>query len=381
MKNLLNGIAFFTILLIPIHVYAQVPQAFSFQGVAIDAQGKALANTDINVEVKILQGSASSDSKYIEMHRATTNANGLYSLSIGLGQATYGSFEAIDWAASPMFISVGIDANGGSNFVLAGISQLLSVPYALRAGEATIKPKIYVRSNPTYRPAIIFNGTDYSGLGYITYYYQWIHGSPENVYVEFKGLPSNVSIYTNAMGGFSFTPEIINPSGVDTIVDGVLNRSSFLGVSDKAIKIPLGKYPLQLLFKTNDSVLDSMPFDLFVKDTYYDDCFSLLPSTKSISSNDCAEFDGLIEDKITFASSSKTQVSVTNIFDKSKVDYIDFIDPEDCSKTNISAANVTVSDFFIYNRNISIDGEKVVHKFRFKINATGELKNCVVEYD
>ncbi|MEO6190215.1 MAG: hypothetical protein ABIO44_07450 [Saprospiraceae bacterium] len=113
--------------------WAQIPQGFSFQGIANDMQGKPAVEKDIKVEIKLLQGSSNGQLLYAETHTVHTNVNGLYSLSVGLGTPTFKLFSEIAWKNSPIFISVGIDINNGMNFNLAGTTQLLSVPYALYA--------------------------------------------------------------------------------------------------------------------------------------------------------------------------------------------------------------------------------------------------------
>lgn len=117
---------------------AQAPQGFSFQGIANDVAGKPIIDKDIKVEIKLLQGSGTGTILYKEVHQAHTNTNGLYSLSVGMGVPSLNLFSDIEWKNSPIFISVGLDSNNGNNFVLAGITQLLSVPYALFAEKSNI---------------------------------------------------------------------------------------------------------------------------------------------------------------------------------------------------------------------------------------------------
>ncbi|MFN5207960.1 MAG: hypothetical protein ACK5D8_00585, partial [Bacteroidota bacterium] len=70
---------------------------------------------------------------YVETQTPTTNDNGLVSIEIGGGTVVSGTFAAINWASGPYFIKTETDATGGSNYSITGISQLLSVPYALYA--------------------------------------------------------------------------------------------------------------------------------------------------------------------------------------------------------------------------------------------------------
>jgi hypothetical protein len=67
----------------------------------------------------------------------------LVSLEIGSGTSS-DDFSAIDWSAGPFFIKTATDASGGSNYIIIGTSQLMSVPYALYAktsGSSTPGPQ------------------------------------------------------------------------------------------------------------------------------------------------------------------------------------------------------------------------------------------------
>jgi hypothetical protein len=247
-------------------VIAQVPQAFSFQGIAVDEQDNPISEKGIKIQIGLLQGSPTGMVQYQETHQVTTLKNGLYSLSVGQGMTMTGVFSEIDWSNIPIYISVGIDINGGNNYVLAGISQLLSVPYALEAGNVHIKPKIYVKLAPLGGTARVFNKQDYNGLGGIKYIYEWVQGTPEDVYVEYVGLPDNVNIFTNTVGGFSLDTDEISTTKVEIIEDGILKRQSFLGVANKNINVPVKKYQLTLIFKTkNEDVLATLPYTLSVE--------------------------------------------------------------------------------------------------------------------
>ena len=61
---------------------------------------------------------------------------GLFNLVIGAGAVQSGSMTTIDWAGDNYYLKVGMDASGGTNFLVMGTTQLLSVPYALHAATA-----------------------------------------------------------------------------------------------------------------------------------------------------------------------------------------------------------------------------------------------------
>ncbi|MGB0522338.1 MAG: hypothetical protein ACPGJS_05230 [Flammeovirgaceae bacterium] len=118
-------------------VYGQAPQKFNYQAVARDASGELIANQAISLQISIVSGSANGTIEYTETHQVTTNTYGLFTLEIGTGSATSGTFSEIDWSEGSMFLQVELDATGGTNYVMMGTSQLLSVPYALYAGNGS----------------------------------------------------------------------------------------------------------------------------------------------------------------------------------------------------------------------------------------------------
>ena len=115
---------------------AQAPEKFTYQAVVRNASNSLVANAPVGVRVSILQGSATGSAVYSETHVATTNANGLVTLSIGGGNVQQGAFADIDWANGPFFLKTETDPNGGTNYSITSTQQMLSVPYALYSKEA-----------------------------------------------------------------------------------------------------------------------------------------------------------------------------------------------------------------------------------------------------
>jgi sulfatase modifying factor 1 len=130
MKNLLTLILINSIAFIAL---AQAPQKFSYQSVIRNAGNQLVANQNVGIKISILQGSATGSAVYAETHSPLTNANGLATLEIGGGIVLSGNFATINWANGPFFVKTETDVNGGSNYTITNISQLLSVPYALHA--------------------------------------------------------------------------------------------------------------------------------------------------------------------------------------------------------------------------------------------------------
>jgi uncharacterized membrane protein len=121
-------------LLLTTIIWAQAPEKMSFQAVVRNSSNALVVNKTVGMRLSILQSSVSGTAVYVETQNPTTNANGLASLEIGGGTVVSGAFAAIDWSTGPYFIKTETDLNGGSNYSISGTSQLLSVPYALFAG-------------------------------------------------------------------------------------------------------------------------------------------------------------------------------------------------------------------------------------------------------
>ncbi|MFT2010969.1 hypothetical protein ACMA1I_20015 [Pontibacter sp. 13R65] len=120
--------------------YAQAPEKMSYQAVIRNSSNTLVVNQAIEMHISILQGSATGTPVYEESQTPVTNNNGLVSIEIGTGTKVSGDFAKIDWANGPFFIKTvstvpgtqtkGPKASGGT---VTGISQLLSVPYAMYA--------------------------------------------------------------------------------------------------------------------------------------------------------------------------------------------------------------------------------------------------------
>jgi hypothetical protein len=73
---------------------------------------------------------------YQETDSFATGKLGLFTIPVGLGTPVSGHFDSINWGSSTKFLQVEIDPTGGTSYVNLGANQMLSVPYALYAGNA-----------------------------------------------------------------------------------------------------------------------------------------------------------------------------------------------------------------------------------------------------
>jgi hypothetical protein len=135
MRNLIS--IFLLVLIAGFYADAQVPDSFQYQAIARGSGGAVLMNQSLGVQISLLQGSAAGTAVYVETHTPTTNGYGLFTLAVGSGTVVgIDQFSDIDWSSGPYFIQIEMDEAGGLNYSLSGVSQLLSVPYALYAESA-----------------------------------------------------------------------------------------------------------------------------------------------------------------------------------------------------------------------------------------------------
>jgi hypothetical protein len=120
-----------------INSYAQVPQGIPYQAIARNGQGQPLANTNVKVRFSILDSTATGTAVYVESHNTTTSALGLFTANVGMGNASTGTFSAINWGQNFKFLKVELDTTAtGNSYIDLGTQQMMSVPYALYAGSA-----------------------------------------------------------------------------------------------------------------------------------------------------------------------------------------------------------------------------------------------------
>jgi uncharacterized protein (TIGR02145 family) len=121
----------FASIFIALSIYAQSPNKMSYQAVIRNSSNALVTNQFIGMRIRILQGSVSGSSVYVETHLTTTNTNGLATIEIGGGTVVSGNFSTINWANGPYYCKTETDPTGGTSYSITGTSQLLSVPYAL----------------------------------------------------------------------------------------------------------------------------------------------------------------------------------------------------------------------------------------------------------
>ncbi len=156
----------FTLLLAALAFVATAqPHKINYQGVAVGANGKPIKNSTVGLRLSVLDSLPTSSTLYTETQAAITDAAGQFSIYLGGGTATVGTFANLPWAnGNDKFLKVEMDAQGGSNYQLMGTTQLVSVPYAMAAKTADLAKELQlgalIRGNngETYSLTIGANG-------------------------------------------------------------------------------------------------------------------------------------------------------------------------------------------------------------------------------
>jgi hypothetical protein len=111
----------------------------NYQGVARNTNGTVLSNQAIKVRISILGGASNGPVQYAEEHALNTNQLGLFTLQIGKGTPSSGTFAGIPWQNVNQYAKVEL-AIGGGSFAALGSTQLMSVPFALYAASGNPGP-------------------------------------------------------------------------------------------------------------------------------------------------------------------------------------------------------------------------------------------------
>jgi len=113
--------------------FSQNAEAFKYQAAIRNNSGDLITNQEVTLRISIRDITANGTILYRETHDPTTNDYGMVNINIGDGTLVSGSFETINWGIDEKFISIDLDPNGGSSYVIMGTSQLLNVPFSLHA--------------------------------------------------------------------------------------------------------------------------------------------------------------------------------------------------------------------------------------------------------
>lgn len=141
MKNILL-LSFF--LLQSLIAFSQAPNYINYQGAARSSDGTALSTQIINIRISILESAINGTTSYSETFSPITDNNGLFSILIGNGTPVTGTFSSINWVLNSKFLKVEMKVGSSGTYLQMGVSQLVSVPFALHS--ATTSDPYVLRS-------------------------------------------------------------------------------------------------------------------------------------------------------------------------------------------------------------------------------------------
>ncbi len=113
------------------------PQKMNYQAVVRDNSGQPVATgTPVSLRFTIHDQTAGGAVVYTETNNTTANQFGLVNVQIG----TFGTLAVVNWANGGKYLQVEVDVNNSGVYTNMGTSQLISVPYALFAGNSATGP-------------------------------------------------------------------------------------------------------------------------------------------------------------------------------------------------------------------------------------------------
>jgi hypothetical protein len=151
--TIVKGLLLLPLLFMAGTIIAQPPPAIPLQAVAKDAIGHPAKNRKVFVKDAIYQGSINGKLVWEEAFEVTTDNDGIYTINIGLGTKTASvpagttDLRSLPWANGPFFLNQKIALApsipqswwvAADNYIDLGTYQMMSVPYALFAGNASV---------------------------------------------------------------------------------------------------------------------------------------------------------------------------------------------------------------------------------------------------
>ena len=112
---------------------AQTSPSIPYQAVARDSFGTPLPSQSMKIRLSIRDSLSTGAVVYQETDSIVTDKLGMFTVNIGQGNVTSGSFSGINWSSGNKFIQTELDPTGGNSYVNLGTSQMMSVPFALYA--------------------------------------------------------------------------------------------------------------------------------------------------------------------------------------------------------------------------------------------------------
>ncbi|MBP9792607.1 MAG: hypothetical protein KBC56_01250 [Flavobacterium sp.] len=220
---------------------AQAPQKMSYQAVVRNAGNTLIANATVGMRISVLQGTANGTAVYVETQAPTTNANGLVTLEIGAGTVVSGTFAFISWGTNNYYIKTETDPTGGTNYTISGTTQLLSVPYALYAGNAGASSQWGANGTDIYSNNL---GNVGIGLSIPTAKLDVI-GKTKTINLQVTtGAGAGKVLTSDATGNASWQTPVVNQYYNQTCGFSISTQGSIVDIPSSNITVPTSGYYL-----------------------------------------------------------------------------------------------------------------------------------------
>ena len=151
MKLVLRNLLLACLLLLAADIIAQPPPGINYQSVAKDPLNNVAKNRDIFVKGAIRKGKIDGPIVWDEVHQVKSDNDGVFTIVIGRGTKASGiniaDISAIDWANGPFYFNLKVAVApsipaawwvAADNYLDMGTTQMMSVPYAMFAGNASV---------------------------------------------------------------------------------------------------------------------------------------------------------------------------------------------------------------------------------------------------
>jgi len=218
-------------------LWAQSPEKMSYQAVIRNSSDVLVTNTQIGMEINIRQGSLSGTIVYTETQTPTTNANGLVSIEIGGGTG----FSSINWASGEYYIETKTAVVPPlTSYTITGVSQLLSVPYALHAKTAETVTGGITETDPIFTAwdkstGILITESQISDLGI------YIETETDPVFNDwdknYNDLTNKPTLFDGQYSSLTGLPTLFSGSYNDLTNQPTLFSGSFADITNKPTTI------------------------------------------------------------------------------------------------------------------------------------------------
>ena len=118
------------------NVMGQAPLRIPYQAVLRSADGIVLSNQPALIKSSVVFGEPMNTPVFTETHTVVSSQTGIVSIVLGDGQSLVGNIDEINWNSGIAYLKIEIDYQNSGSYILVGVSQILSVPYALESGNS-----------------------------------------------------------------------------------------------------------------------------------------------------------------------------------------------------------------------------------------------------